>query len=434
MNHPAEFKYYWSDKHDKPAPRGWELISELDFRENEGRSESIAETGDLMPAWAHDLLRVSRAAYVADKKSLREVADDRWTRRIHLSVPMLEPDPWDGARSHLHGLLETLTGDRWDVTFRSGASAGLRQGQIDNWQAAAVALLSGGLDSTAFAAGNAREAGGSVLFVMFYDPKMKRPQAELFRSISSLGQRCLYSGHISQTVLGHGRPLELTSRSRGLLYIATAVYAAAAYDVREVLVPENGQLAVNLPLSPSRAGACSTRSVHPRTLNSLNRLIAAIGGNVTVENPFHDYTKGEVCLYALNAGFRPELLFRTVSCSHPPIKRHGQAPYHCGYCYPCLVRRAGLWHALHEDRTLYKWDPWNLPYKDPKAEDLQALQLWLCRDLSVKDIIGDVALPPDIAPASLMPVLHRARNELSAILDAMLPMNGPYRRNWHPMP
>jgi hypothetical protein len=163
-------------------------------------------------------------------------------------------------------------------------------------------------------------------------------------------------------------------------------------------------------------------------------LIAAIGGNVTVENPLRDYTKGEVCLYALMRGCSPELLFRTVSCSHPPIKRSGQAPYHCGYCYPCLVRRAGLWHALHEDRTLYKWDPWNLPYKDSKAEDLQALQLWLCRDISAEDIISDVALPSGVAPASLMPVLHRARGELSAMLEAKLPINGPYRRNWQPAP
>ena len=52
-----------------------------------------------------------------------------------------------------------------------------------------------------------------------------------------------------------------------------------------VLLPENGQLAVNLPLTPSRPAACSTRSAHPRTLNLLNQLITALGGGVTVMNP-----------------------------------------------------------------------------------------------------------------------------------------------------
>jgi 7-cyano-7-deazaguanine synthase in queuosine biosynthesis len=437
MNLRDGFQFYWSDNRYERPPDGWDQISEHDFLEVKGRTESVAEPGDQSPSWAQDLLLIARAAYVADRKALRSRGDDGWTRSIRISVPLWVPDPWNiGPAKHLlRDLLTTLTGDRWDIHLRSGGRGNPKQGRlVDNWRAADVALLSGGLDSTAFAAWMARRARGAVLFVVFYDPHTKHRQAETVDQISALWGHPIHRRQISQTVLGHGSFLEPSSRSRGLLYMATAVYAAAAHSARTVLVPENGQLAVNLPLSPSRAGACSTRSVHPRTLSLLNSLIARAGGDITVMNPFSDRTKGEVCLRGRDAGLTPETLFRTVSCSHPPVKRRGQAPYHCGYCYPCLVRRAGLWHALHGDRTRYQHDPWNLRYKDPKAEDLRALQRWLCIPLAVRDLIIDVPLPPGVTPASLMPVQRRARQELSTMLGAVLPVDSDFRRNWQPVP
>jgi 7-cyano-7-deazaguanine synthase in queuosine biosynthesis len=374
---------------------------------------------------------------VADRKALRNGADDGWTRSIRLSVPLWAPGPWNSgpAKHLLVDLLATLTGDRWELQFRPGGRGRPKQGRLlGNWQAAQVALLSGGLDSTAFAAWTAKRARGEVLFVVFYDPRAKRRQAEIIDQIRALWKTPIHCRQISQTVQGHGRRLELSSRSRGLLYMATAVYAAAAHGAPTVQVPENGQLAINLPLSPSRAGACSTRSVHPRTLSLLNNLITQAGGDITVVNPFNDQTKGEVCLRGHEAGLAPETLFHTVSCSHPPANRQGLAPCHCGYCYPCLVRRAGLWHALHADDTEYQHHPWNLPYKDRKAEDLRALQLWLCLPLAVRDLINDVPLPQDVTPDSLIPVLRRARQELAAMLDAALPAGSEFRRNWQPVP
>jgi 7-cyano-7-deazaguanine synthase in queuosine biosynthesis len=437
MNLRAEFQFYWSDSGHQATPEGWIPISDDDFLEVKGRTQSVAEPGERSQPWAQDLLLIARAAYVADRKVLRHQADDGWTRLIRLSVPLWQPDSWNSARAKhlLSDLLATLTGDIWQLHFHPGGHGLPRQGRlVDNWRAEKVALLSGGLDSTAFAAWMAGRERGEVLFIVFYDPDTKQRQAETITQISALWGRPIRQRPISQTVLGHGSPLEPSSRSRGLLYMATAAYAAAAHRARTVLVPENGQLAVNLPLSLSRAGACSTRSVHPRTLSLLNNLIDTVGGDITVGNPFSDQTKGEVCLRGYDAGLTPETLFHTVSCSHPPVKRQGRAPYHCGYCYPCLIRRAGLWHALHSDRTQYQHNPWNLHYKDPKAEDLRALQLWLCKPLTLRDLITDVPLPQSVTPASLMPVQRRARVELSAMLNAAIPADSHFRRNWKPVP
>ncbi len=438
MNSGAEFRYYWIENNQQSrVPDGWESVSDGDFQEVRGRTESIAEPGDKVQLWAQDLVRIARAVYVADRKALRRGGDDGWTRNLCLSVPLSEADPWSDrtVTGLLRDLLATLTGDRWDVVFRSGARAYPSQTRLtDNWQAADVALLSGGLDSTSFAADLAMRMGADVLFVMFYDPKMKQPQQHVLHEIHALSRRPIHRRQISQTVLGSGSPLEPSSRSRGLLYMAAAVYAAAAHGARTVLVPENGQLAINLPLTASRAAACSTRSVHPHTLSLFNDLILRIGGEISVMNPLVGCTKGEVCLRGRDAGLSAGVLYSTVSCSHPPVKRRGRAPYHCGYCYPCLVRRAGLLRALHDDRTQYQYNPWNMTYKDARTEDLRALQYWLCRPLAVQDLIADLPLPGNVLPASLIPVQGRARQELSAMLDAMIPANSAFRRNWAPIP
>jgi hypothetical protein len=289
MSRAAQFRYWWESRPGARVPDGWVPISEADFSQagiKGSRIESMAEPGDRMPAWAWDLLQVARTAYVADKKSLREAAADNWTRTIHIHVPVRAPGAWEGrAAAVTCELLQTLTADQWHLTFQPASPTWIRQGRvIDNWKAAEVALFSGGLDSTAFAADLARQPGEDALLVMFYDPATKSRQEAVFQEIGAIRKRNVHKRVASQMVLG--QPLELSSRSRGLLYLATAVYMAAAHGAPCVLLPENGQLALNLPLSPSRPAACSTRSAHPRTLDLLNHLIIALGGDVTVTNPW----------------------------------------------------------------------------------------------------------------------------------------------------
>lgn len=435
MNAPAQFRYYWKPQPGTSIPTGWDVISDDDFRyggANGPRIESMAEPGDHMPAWAWDLLQVARAAYVADKKSPRKTVIDGWTRDIQIHVPARLPDRWDEPTTTLLcELLQTLTADQWRVTFQPGSSMSSRQGWVtDKWTAQEVALFSGGLDSTAFAADMAREQSKEVLLVMFFDPPNKARQEAIFEDIKSIHTtRHPHLCSASQMVVGSQ---ERSSRSRGLLYIATAVYMAASHGVPRVHLPENGQLALNLPLTPGRPAACSTRSAHPRTLDLLNQVIAALGGDVTVANPLSGLTKGEVCGLAVDAGLTNETLCATVSCGHPPHTWNANRPFHCGYCYPCLVRRAGLHHTLGTDNSDYQHDPWHLPSNDTKAEDLLALLQWLSNPLTTMDLIADTPLPPGTSAVDVMPVQQRARRELAALLGTALPENGPYRNGWQP--
>lgn len=233
--------------------------------------------------------------------------------------------------------------------------------------------------------------------------------------------------------LGPKSQLEPSARSRGLLYAATAIYVAAAHNVHTVEIPENGQVALNPPLTASRPGGCSTRSVHPRTVHLINQIIEDLQGEVKVRNPFINYTKGEVCRLVHETRLLPSVLELTVSCSHPPMRRQGGQDYHCGYCYPCLVRRAGLLVALGKDCTSYKVDPWLISPNDnrmgprTKTSDIQALHQWLTSPFKIANLIADTPLPPEVSPGEMMPVILRGREELLEMLDRLLPQDSLYR-------
>jgi 7-cyano-7-deazaguanine synthase in queuosine biosynthesis len=391
---------------------GWERLTDKDFRDKPRRITAAAATSPgPAPMWARDLLELARAAFLVDKRFPREAAPDRWTRRIELHVQLCASDVWtEEACRRLDALLGTMTGDQWQTSVGGGAKPeesglGLRL----HPPVSAVALLSGGLDSACHAARLARSSHeGVLLFVRFVD-REQVPQERVLGAIRKLGATVL-DRHLDQRPRKgrDGNELELSSRTRGFLYMAAAVHAAAAHGVRRVDVPENGQLAVNPPLTPSRLGALSTRSVHPSTLHQFNELIKSVGGDVELVNPLLHLTKGEVCVRARDDGLTASDLYATVSCGRHTYLGHRN----CGSCFPCLVRRSGLLHALGEDRSGYEHE--QIP--DNESADLRAIRLWLHREFGERDLVADMPWPPDTTPASVLPVLQRGRAELTSMV------------------
>ncbi|MFI7023745.1 hypothetical protein ACIBMZ_13645 [Micromonospora sp. NPDC049900] len=288
---------------------------------------TLSEVPWRRPAWAEDLLHIARAVYLADKLSLRDRADDRWTRQIDLRVQVTHADVWHGhALDLFSSLVGALTADRWRISVRPGAPPLPHQGRSHyDTSIEEVALFSGGLDSTAYAAERSLVSAGDLLLVSYFEPKWKSPQDAVFGAIDRSPRRGLSRFVSTQQVRAGRSRLEKSARTRGLLYAATAVFFAATHRVAQVAVPENGQLALNPALTPARVAACSTRSVHPFTLGLLNEVIRQVGGAVEVVNPYLHLTKGEVCRRASDAGLPPTTLTRhTVSCgrassSHPEL-------------------------------------------------------------------------------------------------------------------
>lgn len=74
------------------------------------------------------------------------------------------------------------------------------------------------------------------------------------------------------------------TRSRSFLFIGYALFAMTGMDnINELLVPENGLIALNVPLDETRVGSFSTRTTHPFYLSLWNELLVGLGLNLSVK-------------------------------------------------------------------------------------------------------------------------------------------------------
>jgi len=150
--------------------------------------------------------------------------------------------------------------------------------------------------------------------------------------------------------------VEETQRGRSFLFFALASLAASAFrKPTKVNVPENGLIALNVPLDPLRFGALSTRTAHPYFIAGMNRLLREIGIEATLVNEYRHRTKGEMVKSCADRDFLKKEVGNSMSCSSPAKARYKKlSPRHCGYCVPCLIRRASLKEGLGApDPTLY---------------------------------------------------------------------------------
>ena len=139
--------------------------------------------------------------------------------------------------------------------------------------------------------------------------------------------------------------------------LALGVFAGTGLGRHFTLrVPENGLIALNVPLDPLRLGSNSTRTTHPYYMARWNDLLAALGIDGEIRNPYWDETKGEMAAACREPALLKELAADSLSCSSPTKGRwQGLGIEHCGYCLPCLIRRASLMAAwgAGNDATTY---------------------------------------------------------------------------------
>jgi len=151
---------------------------------------------------------------------------------------------------------------------------------------------------------------------------------------------------------------EATTRSRSIIFLSLGLAAASACGSGIPLyVPENGFIALNVPLVGARLGSCSTRTTHPYFIVQLRTGLAAVGLANPIVNPFERLTKGEILNQCRNQLLLRRLACQTVSCAHPDVGRYERIRYgNCGYCFPCLIRRASLYSIGLDDGQHYTHD------------------------------------------------------------------------------
>lgn len=149
-------------------------------------------------------------------------------------------------------------------------------------------------------------------------------------------------------------------------------------------------------------------------MEQLTGLWREAGLSQPLANPYQHLTKGALLAQCRNQALLMELFPRTISCARPVVSRWRRRPAGaCGYCYPCLLRRAALHRMGWDQGEDYLLDalasPETLRHR-VQGRDLRALLLGLKtweespREFMTRLYLGEPAtdLPPRYAAARQM--------------------------------
>lgn len=332
---------------------------------------------------AIDLFYVSLMVFYADRKVLRRIQPDAWTRSITIYMPVLCLDKWNANKQLLEFMLYFLTGDHWHFQFRERSLnkyETLRRDVItkgkDKLAATEFCMLSGGLDSF-IGATDLLALGHEPIFVGNYNGG-KGVSVYQKKVIDLLSTHFAYDkNRFYQFYAAPKSGKEDTTRSRSLMFFAHAILLASGMGNPITLyVPENGVISLNIPLTVHRSGSLSTRTTHPHFMGTLRQLLLNMGLPISIVNPFQFKTKGEMVRDCLAPQFLKDNIKWTMSCSHPDLGRYAgdPQPSHCGCCLPCTIRRAAIKFAGIKDESRYR----DSVYKDPEhAINLKSYRLGL---------------------------------------------------------
>jgi hypothetical protein len=383
---------------------------------------------------AVDLMILAAHVYAADTRVSRtQESQDTWTREIRLVVPVSDPNLWNGATHLIVRLLNFLTGDRWSVGFRARPKPFVKIVEKETKDLlgspfTGVSLFSGGLDSL-IGAIDTLESGKTPLLVSHAgDGATSKAQDLCYNKLKEKYKKVDFNRlrfwlNIPSEVF-QDMESEDTTRGRSFLFFALGVIAGSGMNQPFTLqVPENGLIALNVPLDTLRLGSLSTRTTHPFYMNSWKELLEHLGINGKFDNPYWNKTKGEMVNSCSNKKVLDETIELSLSCSSPTKGRwKGITTQHCGYCLPCLIRRA----SIKKDPTIYTLQDLSARTLDTlhsEGQQIRSLQLAIKRLAKNPDLSNILIYKPGpLAPdprinSELATVYKRGMAEIGKLLS-----------------
>lgn len=352
-----------------------------------------------------DLLYISCFVYLADCASPRSQTITNWERNIRVDIPVLNVDLMDSIKPYLIDALNFLSGDYWEINFRSRDFE-----EIEKYQRAkisqlkiteqfdCVSMLSGGLDSC-IAAIDLLEENKKTLFVGCHGrgASVKPYQTKIFTLLKN--KYNISQNQFKQFSLerkANGQIGELTTRSRSFHFFMHGIAMADVYNVKQLIIPENGVISLNVPLTWSRIGSSSTRTTHPHYMALLNTILQKLESPIRLINPYQFKTKGEMMSECKNKDLLSNVASLTMSCSHPSDRYSGEGcikDSHCGYCVPCTIRRAAFKKSNIIDNSIYRD-----PESDVARQNFRSFEIGILSKKSIGtfDILKSGPIP-DIA-------------------------------------
>lgn len=373
-----------------------------------------------------DWLNLSSVVYTIDRTFDRhKYSVDGWSRDFNVSFKVLCPEVFNVVAPAFSSMLSFLTGDFWNCTFE----------KVDNMPCikysdstilndiTQVNLFSGGLDSLIGAIDYMEQnPNGKLFLASHYDHFMTGPKADQYNILTHLPR--VYKGRYLNIGAIHICPQlsnELTCRSRSLMFMSIALLVAS-YANAPIVVPENGPVSLNFPLSHSRRAACSTRTTHPIFLKKISDILRLQGLNIPISNPYEFMTKGEMVENCANLDLLLQLVPYSNSCgkrSQHQFMLDNHNATHCGRCMPCMYRKASL--LGREDKSTYGIRMSTLFRQRDKdlSNDFFAMLNYLKRELTDEDIRKELriaGLSKLDNFESYVDLVKRTREELKALV------------------
>ena len=399
--------------------------------------DQLMQRGMYPSETAIDLAILAATVTAADTRiSRKDDAQDSWTREIDLYLPVSDVDLWSDNAQLIERLLRFQTGDLWRVSFRArqkGMKSLIeRPPKLVGTTLDMVCLFSGGLDSFVGAI-DLLENGKSPIFVSHYKDASTKSQevcaARLGKQYGDFGPRHVRANVSFDKSDLPGLGTETTTRGRSFIFFALAALAADAIDgTTPIYVPENGLISLNVPLDPLRLGAWSTRTTHPFYMARWQKLLNNLGIGAQLLNPYRFKTKGESLSGCANSTFIAKNYDITISCSSITKGRWKKLPPgHCGYCTPCLIRRASIKTAFGKDATTYSIPSLHahpLNAREAESTDVRAIQMMhrrLCKNPGLTTVLIYKTGPLDDYSAAEISdyadVFKRGIGEVGALLE-----------------
>jgi 7-cyano-7-deazaguanine synthase in queuosine biosynthesis len=360
------------DQHSAVSTNAWEVLLQ----------ENVPSRGPLA-----DLLRLAITVYTADQIiSRKREGYQGWSRHIRVYLPVLDLVLWQGVQDHLEKMLSFLSGDKWEFNFRQAPnSPAVLAVPPTASTISAVSLFSGGLDSLVGVI-DLLEAGHNVALVSHYKRGSEHgAQETAYRALEGhygTARMRRFEFYVQPNQKNPLAKKEGTSRARSFLFLALGLNVARiANGTLDLVVPENGLISLNVPLTDTRLSSHSTRTTHPHYFDLFRTILSGLGIGNSIVNPYQLRTKGEMMQQCANQTLLAVIYPSSISCSHADISRltPGSRPgIHCGYCVPCIIRQAAE-YAYQGIRTGYvhqiKVNPPD--HMTGKGRDLRAFKMAL---------------------------------------------------------
>ena len=293
-----------------------------------------------------DILNLASSVYACDiafKRGKRE----NLIRHFELTIPVVNLAVFNEILGDLSYALYRLSHDAWNIRFiqRDGRTEAT-QAWPDNTPGK-VLLFSGGLDSFAAAVKyGSEERNVSLVSHVTANQVVASSQKSLYEFLQKIFPKIFKRTEVrvnGRDRSAYGFPFprdqerEETQRTRSFLFLSLAGLVARRRGIHDIVViAENGQMAIHLPLSAARISAFSTHTAHPEFVHVMGKILSKLlNHSIQIENPFLYQTKAEVV--ETIAKEYQDALTQTVSCWK--ASRVSGGKNHYGFCIPCIVRR-----------------------------------------------------------------------------------------------